>query len=357
LYRLHDWDGVIEALEKRNALTSRRRPYRHQYSEDEIALFEARFFRHYDGRVLRRALQRVMDERAPTAHRLQMAVVALVVADNTQKRREADQISEMVESIVPRTPQDDVDKARARTVYHAAFGDIDIALAAATVVVRNERAMPQNLPLLRALRWLSTARKLANDVDGAIAALNESFEVASHFSLQAEQWQAALYLQDLAIDCENLALAKQWTGIAMDLEMVASPGRNRSSNSSYLTARVALMEGDFALARSMLDHAQGHDKSILRTRARESLLAVDLLLKMQSPRSAVSRQQVARLRNLHMITRGCGVRDFETGVLLGGLIGVGEMRDAGTLCDEYFRVRRTRLQPHSILQAAKTRLR
>jgi hypothetical protein len=286
-----------------------------------------------------------------------MAVVALIVADNTQKRSEANQIAEIVESIEPHTPQDDVDKARARTVYHAAFGDIDIAVTAARQVVSNERQVARSISLIRALRWSSTALKLANDIPDAISALNESFEIAKHFSLQAEQWQAALYLQDLAIDCEDRDLALEWTEIAAGLECLASSNKTRSSNSSYLMARVALMEGDLLRARGLLDHAQLHDKSILRTRARESLLAVDLLLRMQSPRDSVSRQAVGRLRNLHLITRGCGVRDFETGVLLRSLLRVGETQDARSLCNEYFRVRRTRLKPHSILHESRLLLR
>ena len=113
------------------------------------------------------------------------------------------------------------------------------------------------------------------------------------------------------------------------------------------------MEGDLARARQLIDHAQLQDKSILRTRARESLLAVDLLLRVRSRNGNVSRQLVAKLRDLHLVTRGCGVRDFETGALLSGLLHIGQLDDARRLCDDYFGVRRTRLRTHSVLTEAR----
>jgi hypothetical protein len=348
-YRLYEWDGVIQALEKRNAIRQDRKFPRLRYAEDEIALFEARFFRDYDGRVLRRALQRVTDTRAPVLHRLQMAVVALIVADNRGKRSEATRILEIVELIEPVTPQDDAEKSRARLVYHSAFGEVDVAVAAAKCVVDNERLLARSASLMRSLRWASTALKLANDTTGAEAALRESYQLASRVSLQIEMWQAALYLQDLAIDCEDLHLAHEWTRISLELERAISPASARSANSAYLLSRIALMDGDMKGARAFLDYARAQDRSILRTRARESLLALDVLLRIKAGGTA-PRQLVSRLRRLHMLTRGSGVRDFETGALIGGLLRIGERSDAHALLAEYVRVRRTRLEPHSTLR-------
>src|SRR5687767_8973936 len=110
------------------------------------------------------------------------------------------------------------------------------------------------------------------------------------------------------------------------------------------------MQGDLERAQALSRHARALDKTILCTSAQESLLALDVFLRLQSGKRIPPRRMLDRLRRLHLRTRACGVRDFETGVLVAGLLRVGEEREAGVLYHEYCRVRRTRLQPHSALK-------
>ena len=350
---LHDWEGAVRALEQRLPLVSRTH---RRYSDDEIALFEARWWSEYDGRALRHSVHRVADQRAPVLHRLRMAVIGLVIADNRQEPNEARRIFNIVDAIEPATPRDDVERNRAITVYHTSFGDIDAAIHAAKRVVEAERVGNGGAPLLQALRWLSSPLKVANDVKGSIASLMESFRLASRLELHHEMWQAALYLQDVAIDCEDLSLAQDWTKIALELEGSLAVGGSRSANSAHLAARVALMQGNLTYAKSLLDHARSCNNTKLCTRSEEVLLALELCLRLRMRNDVPPRHMIARLRRLHLRTRYSGVSDFETGVLLNALLRMGNDDDARLLCREYFRARRNRIRPHSELRGAQSML-
>jgi hypothetical protein len=314
-------------------------------------LFEARWWRDYDGHVLRRSLNRVADPKAPILHRLQMAVIALIAADNRQQRDDADGIIKLVESIDTTTPREHIERLRARTVYHTAFGDIDVAVNAGKTLVETERISAAGASLMRALRWQSTPLKLSNDKVGAIDALKESYRLASRLDLLPEMWQASLYVQDVAIDCEDLDLALEWGATGSRIAQELTVRGPRSSNSVYLESRIALMAGDLDRARDLLDYAQTTDSAIVRTRAEESLLALDVHLRLRLGMK-VPRSLLMRLRTLHLRTRGCGVRDFETGVLISASALVGELQDARELYQAYFRARRNRLRPHSALLEA-----
>jgi len=91
-------------------------------------------------------------------------------------------------------------------------------------------------------------------------------------------------------------------------------------------------------------------------RARESLLALDVVVRLRLGRHDLPTRLVAALRRLHLRMRDSGVRDFETGALLSALIAVGETHDAQTLHDEYFARRRRRLPVHSVLREASQSL-
>jgi len=65
---LYDWDGVVQSIESRNRLLGASQIRAAKYSEDEIALFEAHWWQRCDARILRPAVRRVVDTRAPLLH-------------------------------------------------------------------------------------------------------------------------------------------------------------------------------------------------------------------------------------------------------------------------------------------------
>jgi hypothetical protein len=124
--------------------------------------------------------------------------------------------------------------------------------------------------------------------------------------------------------------------------------------SKYMLARLALMQSDIPKAQKLLNQARAIlGNPVLRTRAYETVVAMDVLLHTKVSAARASRVVVAELRRLHLKTRECGVRDFELGALLNGLGSIDRWEDARELRDTYVsRFRRSRLPLHSVLQQA-----
>ena len=348
---LYDWDAVIQTLNRRSALLGGRRSRGH-YSDDEIALLEARWYRDYDTSVLRKSLIRAADERAPALHRLRMAVIGLIVADNRQRPDDAHRIFTIVEGIEPVSPRDDIEKCRARTVYHTSFGDVDSAVVAAKHVAEAERLATNSTSLMQALRWLSTPLRLANDVPGAITVLNESFRLASRLELRRQAWEVAVYLQELAVDCEASGLAREWVSVAEDLGRGLSVDGSRAANAAYFLARIAAMDGDLDLSRRLLITASTPPEAQFSLRAQKALVALETYLLLNSDRALPPRNLVTRLRDLHYRMHYCGTNDFDAGVLVSAMVRLGDREEAQKVCRNYIATRRTRLTPHSALRTA-----
>lgn len=352
-YRLlQDWGSVITALESRNHLLGSDRPLSDKYSQEELDLLEARWWGRLDLKVLTEAKTRASDVRAPIPHRLQMGVLALIVADNSNRSREGPKIFSALKELAPLTTRDEVEYARAETIYHCSFGDLDEAIRAARRVVELERATSNGANLIRPLRWLAKPLMHSGNLNGAVEALTESFGIASKLSLRSEMLQTAFYISDVAIECENPELARDWIPICEGLERDIANGYSRAANSLYLMARMALVKGDLAESENLLDRAQNLSQGVRLTRAEESILALDVLLRLKTGRS-LGRSALRKLCRLHLVTRRSGFRDFELGALLFGLLHLGDVQRARELSREYTMVRRTRLPFHSVLVAAR----
>ena len=205
------------------------------------------------------------------------------------------------------------------------------------------------------IRWLAKPLLQSGDSRGAVEALTESFEIASNLSLRPEMLQTAFYLKDIAVDCEDLRLAEDWMPIWEDLDRDIHHGYSRAANALYLRARIALMNGDLRESRALLIRAQGISGTIGVMRAEESILALELLLRLRIE-GEVARRSVNKLRRLHGITRHSGFRDFEAGALIHALAHLGEAEAARTLAQDYVCLRRSRLPFHSVFATARQRL-
>jgi hypothetical protein len=282
-----------------------------------------------------------------------MAVLGLVIADNRQRYTTADQLAALVESLNPATSKEQIEQSRARAVYHSSFGDLTVAANAATVVVDSERLSGKpTAALSRALRWLSIPLKLADNVPHALAALKEAFDVAANLKLPHEMFEAAACLLDLAVDCEDPALAHEWLQITTELRNEIPIGAYRWASCAYLHARAHAMSGEYATAREQLEHSGMPAGAPFWTRAQQSVLSLEMLLAMHLDAPQPRRDSVRRLRRLHLRTRRYGASDFEFGVLAGALAAWGDYEDAAALIAEYELLRRTRLPRHSVLQRA-----
>jgi hypothetical protein len=353
---LYDWQQVVNSLVERRALLVGARVPAQRYSDDEIALFEARWWRDCDGQIMRPAIKRVLDGRAPTLHRLQMAVLVLIVADNQHRKPEAERIAGVIESLDTSSPREDVEKSKARLIYHTAFGSLDQAVADGTRLIEAERRSRNSAGLLRALRWISVPLRRTNDIEGAVSALTEAFEHAASLGLRGEMWNAAFYLENVALDCENLELALKWAPVVVGLDSHVTVNGLRGSVHSYTQARIEFMRADYARARHYLDQSEDLKRTTPAGRGEQSILALDVLLRVRSGEQRIPPQTLRRLISLHLRTRDAGVHDFETAAAVAGLLHSGNRRKARSIFEYYMGIRRSRISNHATLQSVQLAL-
>ena len=350
---LYDWDTVVNSLEERRATLASGRVRLPRYSEDETAIFEAKWWRDCDGRVLHPALKRVLDTRAPTLHRLQMAVLALVVADNYHRQREAQKIADVIESLRTTSVLEDIEKLKARLIFHTAFGNLESAVQSGNLLVQAERRGGNSTALFKALRWLSLPLGRLDDLNGAVRVLTEAYGQASRLGLKGEMWNAAYCLVGAAVDCEELSLALEWAPIVTSLAQDATIRVFRESEHHYTNARIELLRDDLDRARYHLDQSSNLRRAIPLTRGEHTLLALDVLLKARCATSRIPQATLRRLRWLHIRMRDSGVWDFETAGLVAGLLYSGDRHEARTLNDYYMGVRRSRITSCQTLKSVQ----
>jgi tetratricopeptide (TPR) repeat protein len=353
---LFDWDGVIRSLDERRVLLAGAQTPVERYSDDEISLFEARWWRDCDGQFFRLAVKRVLDHRAPTLHRLQMAVLALIVADNQHRKLEAEQLVRAVESLDSRNLREDAEKSKACLIFHTAFGDLETALAAGLRLIELERKGGNSAALLRALRWVSLPMRWLDDRQGAVASLTEAYRQASRLGLRGEMWNAAFYLQGVGLDCEDLELTLKWAPIVTELTPDATAHTLGAAHDHYARARIEFMRGDFERAREHLDQSRAVKTAVSPARGEQSFLALDVLLRVRTGQPTIPARILRRLYQLHIATRDSGVWDFEAAAVVAALIQSTRVAEARTVNDYYMRVRRSRIAKHPTLTSVQLAL-
>jgi len=351
---LEDWTGVIEAVEQRRALLGHRHASDSHFSDDEFALLEAKWRSSYDGALLQPMLRQARNVKSPTVHRLRMAVMGLIVADNHQRRSDALRIAKVLETIAPTSDAERAEYARAQLIYNTAFGRLEIAVKASHQLVAIERAAGESAGLIRTLRWAALPRTYCADSDSALSLLGEAYEKATYMGVPTEQWHAAACLTEYAIEHERGDLATQWASTCRDLAQGDNTPKDKRYIAQYFLARAALLQGDIAAARKHFEIGRPWGEGVLRTRGLETSLALDTVIRTKTPNESIESSVVAELHRLHLTTRASGVRDFETGALLFGLILTGQSRLAKKVCDAYFtRYRRTRGPLPTVLREAR----
>ena len=163
-------------------------------------------------------------------------------------------------------------------------------------------------------------------------------------------WNAAYYLVALALECDDLALAREWAPLCMELGGDASLYAARAWNSAFFMARIHFMEGKLEKSRESLEVSRDLHNALPKARGHQSLLALDALLRYYSNDSPLSEASLAQLHQLHLRARDTGTQDFEAAGLFTALMHSKAYVKARSLCDHYMRVRRSRVKVHSALR-------
>jgi hypothetical protein len=285
-----------------------------------------------------------------------MAVLALIVADNQHRPEQAKAVIATISDLAATTRQEEAERYKADLIYHTAFGSLDTAVVRAGELIDLERKSGTSAGLLRALRWSSKPLLYADKADKAIAALSEAFEEAARRGLRAEMWNAANYVQTVALDCERAELAAEWLPIFAELTEDASVRALRTADYSYFAARLKFANGEYDESRQLLERSRSMQRMLPRVQGEQFVTALDVFLRLRTSRSAVPKALVDRLQRLHLESRSWGSRDFESAALFAGLVSRQACDEATSLLRYYLSVRRTRIPHHSTLREIEVTL-
>jgi len=181
-----------------------------------------------------------------------------------------------------------------------------------------------------------------------MALLVEAFESASRLGLRAEMWNTSNYIQSIALDYEDLALASEWSPVFKELADDATVHALRVADHTFFSARIEYLRGELEHARALLDRALDLQTALPRVRGEQAILALDIMIRLGRDQK-IPRRVLTRLHRLHLNSRDSGLRDFEAAALFAGLSATGRSKEAIVLLGDYLKVRRIRLPFHSTL--------
>jgi len=168
--------------------------------------------------------------------------------------------------------------------------------------------------------------------------------------------ECGILLGGVALDCENLDLALEWAPVVVSLDPHATVNGLCGSYHYYTQARIEFMRTDYALARHYLDLSRDLKRTTPASRGEQSILALDVLLRVRSGNRRIPRQALRRLISLHLSTRDAGVRDFEAAAVVAGLLHSGNRTEARSIFEYYMNIRRSRITNHATLRSVQLAL-
>lgn len=351
-----DWNAVRASLEARRTLLKSVGRRVERYSEADVLLEEADYWRDTTGRLSGRALRRLSDHRAPLLYRLQMAVLGLIAADNQHRRDDATAIFEHVRHITPGNAQERIESLKAGLIYHTAFGDLATAKSCGEQIVDIERRAGNSSGLLRGLRWLANPLRYLNDLSGALSAVEEAYDRASRLGLRAEMWNATYARVSIAVDAEISNVAWHWVPTLEDLSNDATVRAFGPSVHKYLLARLEFERGDLHAAKVYLDGSRELQTLLPSVRGEHLLLALEVFISLREGKRTVSHAAIARLRALQIRTLDCCARDFEAAALIAAVNSRGDKTTARNILSEFLERRRAETPLHAELRRMQREL-
>lgn len=344
---------VLDALHARVAAD----PFAASHCDAELDLMETDW--RLDSPIhplLIRALGCVNDVNAAPSHRLRAADIAMRLADVSVDAECALHVFRASESLSSRFPQRDAHFMTCSVTYHSSFGDLSIAVDAASELISRRRSEGNAAALARALRGSWIPRLRVGDFDGALDSTLEAFAIAERYRMAGDALAAASHLAAINLELDRLDQALSWALVSLDWAR-STEERFSSGESILCYLRTLATSGDEPGAWARLPFGLDEILRMDRLRARVSWLALwATLAKQVEPRDRLD-VAAGELERLWALCATAGGQDFNAHALVGLLDALGEKEKAVSTLTAYLSVRRreTSAVP-SYLSAAMRRL-
>jgi hypothetical protein len=216
-----------------------------------------------------RSFSCALDAAAPTSHRGQAAVQAVIGADNLCRFDAVRQLDAIARELEP-TARD----ARAlflsvRLVFETVLGSLEKAVEFGTQVVAIEREAGSVRGLARALCWYCHAARMTPDYLGGIRSAQEALELAERHGLVGEAATAIDMIVTVHVEREDLDAARAWiarsealasrvgapfalASLAVNRAIVALMSRDHERAMTYIQPFATNLLGDPLIRQRML---------------------------------------------------------------------------------------------------------
>jgi DNA-binding SARP family transcriptional activator/tetratricopeptide (TPR) repeat protein len=276
----------------------------------------------------------VMAVDADAQHRLDMAVLGLVIADNSFDSAIAREIYNASQRLSFSSLSERIAKTKLELIYQCSFGDLELAELAAQDLILLSRQSDQTHLLPLALRWASAALRRLGRFDEAAAMLNESWEIAERLAQRWDMVAAVENMSQLAHVRGDETAALAFSRRHAELCEPPVPELERAG-ALHDCARAALLQDDTRLAAALLGDARAITANPALLRARIQMISVRIHAALTGAAGPLDPTMVDDLLNLHAVLRGAGEQDYQTAVLTASLSALGRREEAQLVWSRY----------------------
>ncbi len=328
LKKAADWTQLALVVGPAIELASRTSLLPTPHSDLELLQTEVMWRTESDvGRSLDRSLICAFDQTASTAHRAHAALQSAIVADNTCRFHDLEQLCIVAKALIGSAPDVRANVLSVQLVYETVLGSLDRARERGIELIALERDAGSVRGLARALRFSSHSLRMLGEFTAALAAARESLDLAERHNLVGEAASAADTILSIHLEREDIGAAEAW--IARSEALAPRVG------AKYPRVSLAINQAVFSLLSGDHDSAKRHIEPYSGSRLTDPVIRQRMLILSVLVRIAATTGQTDSLRELTpaleralALRRSTGPHDFHVASYARGLAAIGEDRAA-----------------------------
>ena len=353
LHQMAQWNSLASVVGRLEVLRSATTPVSPGHCAEEFMLLEAQWKLSVDLRLLLTQSMRCVDDVAASAeHRLEAAGWAMVFTDNLCEPAIAASLYKQARQLRSHGNSNLLSSRRVELIYHTSYGSLDEAVTLARRAMEAEKGSSDLSRRMHALRNGSVTLRQAGFVMEATTALQAAFDLAERHGIPASAYSAADMLCALHLDEGDYARARRWYDSAQGwIDRVQSP-EHALCNSAREGARLAIHDGHFDEALTLIDYALRNPQTLGLPRMTAYHMALRLLVQCQT--GTPDAGLLAQLEESHFRMRAAGYQDLIVAAIVAATARLGDIPKAMITLEVYTsQHRRERSALSAELQAAR----
>jgi tetratricopeptide (TPR) repeat protein len=342
-FRASAWQKVSETAAKARALKAALLPDQSKHDDMELMVLRSEW-QALNWQDTRDKCYRCLTSlEASVTHRAEAGVMALMLTSFVGDESSGRQIFNLVMEMGQMSDVSPLTLLQARMVFHTNWGDYAEAIVATRELVNRTRSEGNVGELFRCLCNSAVTFRAAGLFTEARTNLLEALELADRHHLHYAKARALPMLANMALELGDTANARRWLDSLIQTP-ISSEDRFGRAEISAISTRIALLDGNFAEAKRLVDRdlvsLRGDQVPHRRAYSLALAVAVDLAIQRSASKSLVS-----QLHDAHSLSKSNLFQAFTTFVLYAGLSSIGECESATKILNDYKTIHRREAWP------------